>query len=90
MLEQMTKTEGIGITLLENDKTFLENGTLKQIWQSSAYPERNYYLISHKKQESFFELLKNMLTNNKAQQALSSWACAARLAELFAKADAMR
>ncbi len=61
MLQELTKTEGICVTLLENAKAFLENGTLKLIWQSSSYPERNYFLIAHKKQKNFFELLRQVL-----------------------------
>ncbi|MCR9248861.1 MAG: LysR family transcriptional regulator [bacterium] len=59
MLQEMTKVEGIAVTLLENAREFLENGSLKLIWQSDKYPNRNYYLIAHKKQKGFFELMKN-------------------------------
>lgn len=70
MLQELTKTEGICVTLLENAKEFLDSGSLKLIWQSSSYPERNYFLIAHKKQKNFFELLKNQIGNNEAQQAI--------------------
>ena len=64
MLQELTKTEGICVTLLENAKSFLESKSLKLIWQPSTYPERNYYLIAHKKQKNFFELLKDSFKNN--------------------------
>ncbi len=64
MLQELTGTEGVCVTLLENARKFLEMGTLKLIWQSGNYPERDYYLIAHKKQKSFFELLKNVFENN--------------------------
>lgn len=60
MLQELTKTTGVCVTLLENAREFLEKGILKQIWQSSAYPARDYFLITHKKQKHFFELLKNL------------------------------
>ena len=60
MLQELTKTKGVCVTLLENAKEFLENGTLKLIWKSEKYPERNYYLIAHKKQEAFFKMLKDL------------------------------
>ncbi len=63
MLQELTKTEGICITLLENAKAFLEKGTLKHIWETSTYPERNYYLIAHKKQKIFFETLKDQIAH---------------------------
>ena len=68
MLQELTKSMGICVTLLENTKEFLDSGSLKLIWQSSSYPERDYFLISHKKQKNFFELLKNRIGNNEAQQ----------------------
>ena len=61
MLQELTKAEGVCVTLLENAKEFLENGSLQLIWQSEDYPARDYYLIAHKKQERFFELLKLQL-----------------------------
>lgn len=64
MLQELTKTEGICITLLENASAFLEEGTLKQLWGSSNYPERNYFLISHKKQRNFFESLIHVISSN--------------------------
>ncbi|MEO9483630.1 MAG: LysR family transcriptional regulator [Ekhidna sp.] len=63
MLQELTKTNGICVTLLENAKEFLASGSLKLIWPSSSYPERNYFLIAHKKQKNFFELLKNQIAN---------------------------
>lgn len=61
MLEELTKAEGICVTVWQNAKEFLENGTLKLIWKPDTYPERNYFLIAHKKQQNFFELLKKQL-----------------------------
>lgn len=61
MLQELTKTEGICITLLENAKTFLGEGTLKRIWESSTYPDRHYYLIAHKKQKTFFDSMKSVI-----------------------------
>ncbi|MDC8006113.1 LysR family transcriptional regulator [Aureisphaera galaxeae] len=60
MLQELTKTEGICVTLLENAKEFLKNKSLKLIWESSEYPERDYFLIAHKKKQHFFELMKNL------------------------------
>ena len=60
MLQELTKTEGICITLMENAKAFLNDKTLKRIWKSSSYPERSYYLISHKKQKSVFNLMEKI------------------------------
>ena len=70
MLQELTKSDGICVTLLENAKEFLDHGSLKLIWQSNSYPERNYFLIAHKKQKNFFELLKNKFKNNVAQQPI--------------------
>ncbi|MDW3192030.1 MAG: LysR family transcriptional regulator [Cytophagales bacterium] len=61
MLQELTQTKGIGITVLENAKPFLASDTLKLIWQSDTYPDRNYYLIAHKKQKLFFESVKGAL-----------------------------
>lgn len=61
MLQEMTQTAGIGVTVLENAKTFLENNALKLIWQSAAYPDRGYYLIAHKKEKAFFESVRAAL-----------------------------
>jgi len=63
MLQELTKTKGVCVTLLENAKEFLENGQLKLIWQTDKYPKRDYFLIAHKKQKVFFELLKNLFDN---------------------------
>lgn len=60
MLQELTKTEGICVAVLKNAREFLDNGTLKLIWQSGAYPERKYFLIAHKKQKNFFELMKKV------------------------------
>lgn len=62
MLQEMTQVQGLGVTVLENAKEFIANGTLKLVWQSKAYPERNYYLISHKKQKNLFERLRSQLS----------------------------
>jgi len=59
MLEELTQKVGICVTLYENAKEFLENGSLKLIWESNQYPKRAYFLVAHKKQKAFFELLKN-------------------------------
>ncbi|MEM8895392.1 MAG: hypothetical protein AAGC88_12495, partial [Bacteroidota bacterium] len=61
MLQELTKTEGICITLLENAAAFLSDGSLKRIWTSSNYPDRDYYLIAHKKQQRFFDLMTTRL-----------------------------
>ncbi|MEL6560674.1 MAG: LysR family transcriptional regulator [Bacteroidota bacterium] len=68
MLQELTKSEGICVTLLENATEFLTNQTLKIIWQSDTYPERDYYLIAHKKGKNFFEYLKNQIWNIDAKQ----------------------
>jgi len=60
MLQELTQVEGIGVTVLENANKFLEKGTLKLIWKPASYPERDYYLIAHKKQQGFFEALKEL------------------------------
>ncbi|WP_044213139.1 LysR family transcriptional regulator [Flammeovirga sp. OC4] len=57
MLQEMTEIEGVAIALKENVQTFLEDQSLKLIWESEDYPDREYYLIAHKKQEVFFEML---------------------------------
>ncbi|MEM7104813.1 MAG: hypothetical protein AAF502_16870 [Bacteroidota bacterium] len=62
MLQELTKVEGICVTLKENAKPFIANKSLKLIWQSEDYPARDYYLIAHKKQRSLFEMLKNLFT----------------------------
>lgn len=62
MLQELTKTEGVCVTVLENAKGFIEEGELKLIWKSSTYPDRDYYLIAHKKQRAFFESLQKLLT----------------------------
>ncbi len=69
MLQELTKTAGVCVTMLENARSFLASGTLKLIWQPSTYPARPYYLIAHKKQKHFFELLKSLFLNNNAQPA---------------------
>lgn len=61
MLQEMTTIKGIGVALLENAKEFIHQGKLKLIWQSEDYPERNYYLIAHKKRSAFFEMLRRKL-----------------------------
>lgn len=64
MLEELSKVEGVGVTVLENAKEFIDNQSLKLIWQSDTYPERDYFLIAHKKQKNFFELLKSVFEND--------------------------
>lgn len=61
MLQELTKVEAIGITLLENAKAFIDSKSLQLIWQSDDYPVRDYYLIAHKKQSAFFDALKERL-----------------------------
>ncbi len=60
MLQEMTESSGVAISLLENCREFIENRSLKIIWQSNLYPNRDYYLIAHKKQKPFFDMLKNL------------------------------
>jgi DNA-binding transcriptional LysR family regulator len=60
MLQELTKVEGVCVTLKENAKEFIENKSLKLIWESEDYPERAYYLIAHKKQKVLFEMLKKL------------------------------
>ncbi|BDD12096.1 LysR family transcriptional regulator (plasmid) [Fulvitalea axinellae] len=66
MLQELTKVEGIGVTLLENAKEFISDKSLQLIWQPDNYPVRDYYLITHKKQASTFEMLKKLLINGGA------------------------
>lgn len=61
MLQELTKVEGICVTLEENAKEFITNKSLKLIWKSVNYPTRDYYLIAHKKQKVLFDMLKNLL-----------------------------
>ena len=60
MLQELSNTEGIGVTVLENANEFLEDGRLKLIWNPDSYPQINYYLIAHKKQKVFFESMKKL------------------------------
>ncbi len=69
MLQELTKVEGVCITLLENAKEFIHSKSLKLIWQSPDYPERDYYLIAHKKQVEFFEMLKKSFTSSPSYSA---------------------
>lgn len=61
MLQELTRVRGICVTLKENAKEFLDNQSLKLIWQSDDFPHRDYYLIAHKKQKDLFEMLKALL-----------------------------
>lgn len=61
MLNRLTKVEGVGITLLKNAEQFIQEEKLKLIWRTSLYPNREYYLISHKKNKSFFEEVKRVI-----------------------------
>ncbi|MEM6806137.1 MAG: LysR family transcriptional regulator [Bacteroidota bacterium] len=61
MLQELTKSQGIAVSLKENAKAFIDKKSLKLIWQSDDYPMRNYYLIAHKKQIELFEMLKQLL-----------------------------
>ena len=63
MLQELTKFEGVCVALKENAREFISNKSLKLIWQSDNYPFRDYYLIAHKKQKVFFEMLKKLLIN---------------------------
>ncbi|MEO1263794.1 MAG: LysR family transcriptional regulator [Bacteroidota bacterium] len=67
MLQELTKVEGICVALKENAKEFITKKSLKLIWQSGDYPLRDYYLIAHKKQNDFFEMLKNRLIDQKTE-----------------------
>lgn len=61
MLQELSKVPGICVTLKENAKEFIDNQSLKLIWQCDDYPVREYYLIAHKKQKHLFEMLKKLL-----------------------------
>lgn len=63
MLQELTKMNGVCISLLENAKEFIDNNKLKLIWRSDSYPERKYYVITHKKQKVFFEMLKSVFVD---------------------------
>ena len=65
MLQELTKTEGVCVTLKENAKEFIDNQSLKLIWQSDEYPIRDYHLIAHKKQKELFETLKALFIDEK-------------------------
>lgn len=67
MLQALTETEGIGVALYENARALIEHGQLKLLWKTSNYPERDYFLIAHKKQKSLFEMLRNVFTPNYAK-----------------------
>ena len=60
MLQEVTKVEALCVALKESAKEFIDRGSLKLIWQSDDYPMRDYFLISHKKQKDFFEMLKSL------------------------------
>lgn len=62
MLQELSQTPGICVTLFENARTFLKSGTLKLIWEAN-YPDRDYFLIAHKKQKNFYELLKDQIVH---------------------------
>ncbi|WNJ17472.1 LysR family transcriptional regulator [Pontibacter sp. G13] len=61
MLQELEQTHGVCVTLLENAREFLDKGSLQLIWQSHDYPQRDYFLIAHKKQKGFFDSLKELL-----------------------------
>ena len=61
MLQELTKVEGLAVALKANAQEFIDNKSLKLIWQSEDYPPRDYYLITHKKQKILFEMLKELL-----------------------------
>ena len=63
MLQELTRSPGVAVSLLENSREFIENKSLKLIWKSESYPDRDYYLIAHKKQKPFFDMLKKLLEN---------------------------
>lgn len=63
MLQELTKVEGICVTLEENAKEFIANKSLKLIWHSDDYPLRDYYLIAHKKEKVLFDMLKELLVD---------------------------
>ena len=61
MLQELTQIQGVCVTLKKNAEEFIGNQSLKFIWQSDAFPLRDYYLIAHKKQNDLFEMLKKRL-----------------------------
>jgi hypothetical protein len=60
MLLKLTELEGICITLLANAQAFIDDGSLKLIWKPESYPVRDYFLIAHKKEKTFFEKLAGL------------------------------
>ena len=63
MLQELTHTKGVCVTLLKNAESFLENETLKLLWQPESYPPKDYYLIAHKKQKVLFDMLLDSSVN---------------------------
>jgi len=61
MLQELTKVPGICVSLQKNAQDFIDQKSLKLIWQSEDYPLRDYFLIAHKKQKELFEMLKKLL-----------------------------
>ncbi|MEO1714765.1 MAG: LysR substrate-binding domain-containing protein, partial [Bacteroidota bacterium] len=61
MLQEMAQKPGIAVVLMENAKAFLQQHTLKIIWQPESAPKRDVHLIAHKKQEPFFRALVDQL-----------------------------
>lgn len=64
MLQKLTEIEGVCISLLENAKEFIDKKSLKIIWHPTTYPTRDYYLIAHKKQESFFKMMQTLFVTS--------------------------
>ncbi|KXX71503.1 LysR family transcriptional regulator [Flammeovirga sp. SJP92] len=58
MLQELTKIEGVAVALKANAQAFIDNNSLKLLWETDDYPDRDYYLIAHKKQEVFFDMLR--------------------------------
>jgi len=58
MLDELSRTPGLAITLEENLKPFLRDGRLKMLWPDHVYPPRDYYLIAHKQQADFFKNIR--------------------------------
>ena len=63
MLEELSHTNGVAITLKQNAVSFIEKGRLKLLWSPQNTPTVSYYLIANKKNQSQFEHLKSVLSS---------------------------
>ncbi len=70
MLQEATRTKGLCITVLENASEFIRKGELKIIWQPENYPNRDYWLIAHKKQRQIFEDFKLVFQELESKQRI--------------------